>query len=150
MWIYLQIINEIRMNYTNILDQNIYDPGFKDQFLVIGSCLTKIHPEIVKQFAKEWGSVYTFCLEQFHYNQMMAKLYSILAVANPKRVGFLTVDGSPHCIQMHFGSKYLKRGLKNSEIQYEHYVIDEQGKVAQVTMEAIDKAKRISLLGKPL
>ena len=81
---------------------------------------------------------------------MMAKLYSILGIANPERVGFLTVDGSPHCIQMQFGSRYLKRGLKNSDIQFEHFVIDEQGNVAQVTMEVINKAKWIGPLGKPL
>ncbi|MDP2861019.1 MAG: hypothetical protein Q8N98_04915 [bacterium] len=138
------------MNYPNILEQNIYDKGFKRKFLVIGSCLPKTYPEIVKKFEKEWGSVFTFCLEQFHYNQLIAKLFDILAIGNTQKIGFLTVDGSPHCVQMHFASKYLRRGLKIQTIDYQHYVIRKDGKVFKIKPELIDRARDFSGIGEEI
>lgn len=138
------------MTYPNILEQNIYDKGFKGKFLVIGSCLPGVYPEVIKKFEKEWHSVFTFCLEQFHYNLLTAKLFDILAVGNTRKVGFLTVDGSPHCVQMHFASKYLKRGLKIQTIDYQHYVIRKDGKVFEVRPELIDRARDFSSIGKEI
>lgn len=135
------------MDYLNILEQNIYDENLREKFLIIGSCLPKIYPKIVKKFTKEWKNVFAFCLEQFHYNQLVTKLSNILAVGQTVKVGFLTVDGSPHCVQMHFASKYLRRGLKSQKIQFEHYVIRSDGKLFKIDMERIDKAKNLAERG---
>jgi len=135
------------MQNNNILSENVYSKKFKGEFLVMASCLPDIHPEIAQQVSTKWKNVVCFCLEQFHYNQFVSKLFDILAIGNTNRVGFITPDGSPHCVQMHFASKYLKRGL-NKDIEFEHYVADGHGKVFQVSMKAIDKSKNLSLVGK--
>lgn len=134
------------MSYPNLLDQNVYDKKYQDQFLVVGSCLPNMYPEIVKQFEKKWTNVVSFCLEQSHYNMLSAKLFNILATGKVNKVGFLTVEGSPHCTQMHYASKYLKRGLKNS-VEFEHYVIQKDGKVFKLSIDAIDKSKDLSNFG---
>jgi hypothetical protein len=134
------------MHNSNILEQNLYDKKFQGQFLVIGSCLPNIYPEIVEKFENKWKNVVHFCLEQMHYNMLMAKLFDILAVGKVNKVGFLTVEGSPHCVQMHYASKYLKRGLKNS-VEFEHYVIRKDGKVFKVSIESIDQSKDLSNFG---
>ena len=64
-------------------------------------------------------------------------------------MGFLTVDGSPHCIQVHFPSKYLKRILQQ-EIKFEHFVIDKNGDTYQVEMEIIRKSMRFAPNGRKL
>jgi hypothetical protein len=134
------------MTYSNLLDQNVYDSKYQSRFLVIGSCLPNLYPKIIDKFEKEWGNVVSFCLEQSHYNQMVAKLFSILAIGKVTKVGFLTVDGSPHCTQLHYASKYLNRGLKHP-MEYEHYVIKSNGQVFKVTPESIDKSKDLSSFG---
>lgn len=95
---------------------------------------------------KSGGNVFSLCLEKLHYNQLAAKLFNILALGRVKKVGFLTVDGSPHCIQMHFASKYLKRGLKE-KVEFKHYVVAKDGDVFKVQMEEIDKARNLSAPG---
>lgn len=135
------------MNYPNLLDQNVYGKKYQGQFLVLGTCLSGLYPETIKKFEKKWVNVVSFCLEQFHYNQLVAKLFDILAIGKVNKVGFLTVEGSPHCTQMHYASKYLQRGLKNS-VEYEHYVIRKDGKVFKVSMESIDKSRNLSDYGK--
>lgn len=131
----------------NILSESIYSSRLGNSFLLIGTCLMQIHPKIVKKFSKEWENVFSICLEQFHYNQLHAKLCAILGTGRIKKIGFLTVDGSPHCIQMHYVSKYLKRELK-SDIEFKHYVISKEGKIYQVTIEAIDKSKMLAESGR--
>lgn len=127
----------------NILENNIYSEIFEDKFLVVGSCVKDLYPEISEKFKNEWGNVVDFCLENNHYNQLMAKLFDILSLGKTKKVGFLTVDGSPHCVQMHFSSKYLLRGLKN-KVEFQHFVIDKNGKVLEINLETIDKSKNLA------
>jgi hypothetical protein len=134
------------MSYRNILNCNIYDPVFKDKFLIIGTCLEKMYPKILNNFEKEWKNIVRICLEQDHYNQLVAKLFDTLGAGNSHSVGFLTVDGSPHCVQVHYASKYLKRGLK-VKVKFVHYVIEKSGKVFKVSMEEIDKSRNLSLVG---
>lgn len=134
------------MNYPNLLDQNVYDRKYFSRFLIIGSCLPSIYPEVVKRFEKRWINIVSFCLEQYHYNQLIAKLFSVLAIGGTNKVGFLTVEGSPHCTQIHYASKYLKRGLKNL-VEFEHYVIRKDGEIYQVSIDAIDKSKDLSRFG---
>jgi hypothetical protein len=132
--------------YPNILNQNIYSQKIEKQFLIIGSCLPDIYPEVVKKFQKKWKNVFSICLEEFHYNQLVAKLFSILSLGKTQKIGFLTVDGSPHCIQIHFASKYLKRGL-NKTVDFEHYVMDKKGKIYKISLDTIEKSKNLSIHG---
>ena len=136
------------MEYPSLLNLNVYDGIFKDKFLVVGGCIPRIAPDILKSFEKKWVNVVTYCLEENHYNQLVAKLFNILALGNTKEVGFLTLDGSPHCVQLHFASKYLKRGIKN-DIDFKHYVV-KKGEVYSVSIEAIDKSRDLALVGEKI
>jgi hypothetical protein len=137
------------MNYSGLLSLNVYSKKYEVKFLVIASCLSDLYPEVVKKFEKKWKNVVVFCLEEFHFSQFMAKMFDILAIGNTQKVGFLTPHNSPHCIQLHFASKYLKRGL-NKKINFEHYVVREDEKVFKVGMKEINKAKDFSLIGKEI
>lgn len=139
------------MQYPNLLTENIYDSRFSDKFLVVGNCVPSMYPRVIKKFEKVWKNVFVICLEREHYNMMMAKLFDIVGVGKTKKIGFLTVDGSPHCIQVHFGSKYLKIGsVKGDKVEYKHYVIKHDGSVYEVPMEDIDKARDLATLGRKI
>jgi hypothetical protein len=132
------------MKYPELLKQNVYSKHFKDSFLVIGTCLEDMQPEVVAAFKKKYKNIITICLEVLHYNQYVAKLFDIIALGNTKKVAFLTPDGSPHCVQVHYASKYLKRGLKKS-IEFEHFVVNGKGEVFQVDVKDIDKSRDFAL-----
>ena len=127
-----------------LLSTNIYDKDLEDRILLIGSCLKKIHPEIVDEFAQKYnGHVFDICLEETHYNKLMSKLFDILALGKTSEVGILTVDGSPHCVQMHYTAKYIKRGFKHN-IEFRHFVITKIGKVIEVDPEKVDQSKNFA------
>lgn len=129
------------MQDFHILSTNIYDPKLTDKILIIGTCLLRLYPEIVENFSKDYGgNAFHICLEQNHYNQLMSKMLNILAVGKIKEVTYLTVDGSPHCVQVHFSAKYLKRALKN-EVNFKHFVIDKEGQIHEITTEEVDASK---------
>jgi hypothetical protein len=117
--------------------------------LLVGTCISSLYPEIYSSFVKKWKNVSEFCLESYHYNQLFSKLVDILVLGRTKKVGFLTVDGSPHCTQMHFCSYFLKRILGNG-VKYEHYVVGDGGKVYKVSMKDIKKARKFAKIGKKI
>ena len=132
----------------NLLQLNIYDKIFQDKLLIIGSCIPRLYPNVFKKFEKKWGNVVSVCMEQTHYNQIFSKVIDILALGQTQKVGFLTVDRSPHCVQLHYMSKYLKKALKVTDIEYSHFVISEDKTVTEVTMEQINDSRNFSKIGK--
>lgn len=127
-----------------LLSTNIYDKDLEDKILLIGSCLKMIHPEIVEEFAQKYdGHVFDVCLEETHYNKVMGKLFNILALGKTKEVGILTVDGSPHCVQLHYTAKYIKRGLKY-EFKFKHFVITKAGEVVEIDPVVVDNSKNFA------
>jgi hypothetical protein len=135
------------MPIPHILKCNIYDPLFTDRFLLIGTCVERLHSDILSKFQAQWQHVVGYCLEQEHYNMLFAKLIDILALGKTKQVGFLTVDSSPHCIQMHYLSNYLARALK-TPVDFAHFVVYEK-EVYQIPEEAIVSSRRLATHGTP-
>jgi len=131
------------MNNPQLLSCNTYDTIFTNKFLVVSKCLERLYPDTVTDFKKEWENVVTVCMEEEHFNKLLSKLTNILSLGSTSKIGFLTIDGSPHCIQVHFAERYLKRALKYN-IQYEHYVIDDKGKVQKISSHKIDMAKLLA------
>lgn len=140
-------MGDFEMNVTNILNENLYSDRIKDNVLIVGTCIPIVQKEVFEKFMKEWDSVFSICLEQDHYNKMAAKLTNLVGTGKVKKMGFLTVDGSPHCVQVHYASKYMKRNLK-VDVEYEHYVVDKNGEVFNVGMEAIDESRNLAKVGK--
>ncbi len=134
------------MEIHSLLSCNVYDDLFQqDKLLLIGSCVSKKYKKQLARFIKKYDleSIVSICLEKYHYNQLGSKLFNILAVSNVNEVYILTPDGSPHCSQVHFSAKYLKRGLKR-DIGFRHFVLDSKGKIFEVSTEDVDQSKRFA------
>ncbi len=70
------------------------------------------------------------------------KLASIIRYSNIRRVTALTVDGSPHCVQLHYLLEDIKRHFV-PELLTTHYVI-EKGELFSVTPEAVKRSRHLS------
>jgi hypothetical protein len=137
------------MEIPNIVEVNLYDQRFKDKFLLIGTCVKDLYPQILKGLIKTYKNIFPFCLERNHYNILFTKLIDIISTGNISRIGFLTVDESPHCIQMHFTSRYLKR-ISRFKLKYEHYVISKNNKIYKIEIKDINNARKLARLGRPI
>jgi hypothetical protein len=131
----------------NVGDQRMREKG---RVLLIGSCMRSRYPEIVDEFrGKDDGqATLEVCLEETHVNQAGFKIGSIVRYSDIKRLTALTVDGSPHCVQLHYVIEDVKRHF-TPEVEIEHYVV-ERGKVHEISPEAVKRSRHLSKIQKML
>ncbi len=125
----------------NVGDSRIREKG---QLLLIGSCMPARFPEIIKEFITRDGGYFPLhvCLEKDHVNQVGFKIGSIISYTKLKRVVVLTIDGSPHCVQLHFVLEDVKNHFIQ-DIEVEHYVV-EKGSLFKISASAVKMARHLS------
>ncbi|MBN2229617.1 MAG: 4Fe-4S ferredoxin [Candidatus Thorarchaeota archaeon] len=130
----------------NVGDQRLRSKG---RLLLIGSCMDR-YPDIIKEFSERDGgqAVLHVCLEETHANQAGFKIGSIVKYSGIKEVTVLTVDGSPHCVQLHYSIEDIKRHFA-PEITTHHYVV-EKGQVYEVSDKAVKHSRHLSKIQKML
>jgi hypothetical protein len=128
----------------NVGDRRLRDKG---KLLIIGSCMDRF-PEIVKDFSERDGGqvVLHICLEETHVNQAGFKIGSIVKYSGISEVTALTIDGSPHCVQLHYVIDDVKRHFA-PEIDTKHFVV-EKGKVHEISSDAVKKSRHLSKIQK--
>ncbi len=107
---------------------------------IIGSCLAVERPEVVKEYCR--GLCLSACPERDHINVIALKVASILARVDVRRISVLTVDGSPHCLQLHHSVEEAVR-ISGQELEVEHAVL-QKGRVIQVSGRAVKLARYLS------
>jgi hypothetical protein len=143
------IVNKGCNNYRHLMRVNVGDQTLRDRgkLLLIGSCMDR-YPDIVQDFSEkaEGFAVLHVCLEETHANQAGFKIGSIIKYADITDVAVLTVDGSPHCIQLHYVIEDIKRHFA-PEIITTHYVI-EKGTVHEISADAVKRSRHLSKIQK--
>lgn len=131
----------------NVGDNRMREKG---RILLIGSCMRSRYPEIVEEFrAMDGGqAVLEVCLEETHVNQAGFKIGSIVRYSDIKKLTALTVDGSPHCVQLHYVIEDVKRHF-TPEVELEHHVV-ERGEVHEISSEAVKRSRHLSKIQKML
>jgi len=111
-----------------------------NRFLLVGSCVLDEHPEIAKQCGRGRVCLH-ICLEAFHMNMAETKLACIVQLHQPTELLVLTVDGSPHCLQLHMLAEDLRRYF-NSNLEVGHLVI-EHGQLHAISEAAVKTARHL-------
>ena len=145
------IVNDERDQTQYLMRTNVGDKGLRDNpnLLLIGSCMDRF-PDVVNDiFEKDQGqSILHICLEETHVNQAGFKIISIVRYSRIKKVAILTMDGSPHCVQLHYVVEDIKRHF-TPEIETAHYVI-EKGNLFEISAEAVKRSRHLSQIQKML
>lgn len=79
-----------------------------DEFLLVESCVINEHPLLFEEYAKDRICPHV-CIEAVHMNMAETKLACIMKIHNPSKLVVLTVDGSPHCLQLHVLAEDMQR-----------------------------------------
>ncbi len=118
------------------------------KLLIIGRCVEIEHPKVLElDVFRDYAKV-SVCLEEEHMNIVGFKLAGVLARSNYEEVAVLTVDGSPHCTQLHYMVEEVCKLVGSPPIR-RHYVI-EGGELIEVPAEAVKASRYLSKVAKLL
>ncbi|OYT61027.1 MAG: 4Fe-4S ferredoxin [Desulfurococcales archaeon ex4484_217_1] len=116
------------------------------KILIYGTCLRDEHPEILETFSKSRVPL-AVCLEEEHMNMVGFKLATMMKTCGPHEIVVLTVDGSPHCVQLHMMVEECLKLVPGIAIK--HYVIY-KGDVIEVSPKVVKTARYLSKVKKLL
>ena len=140
---------ELSDDVQSLMSINVGDTRLRKEgkLLLVGSCMNRF-PEIIKDFVQHDGgqAVLQVCLEETHMNQAGFKIGSIVKYSGISEITVLTIDGSPHCVQLHYVVDDIKRHFA-PEITTKHYVL-EKGKVHEITSDAVKRSRHLSKIQK--
>lgn len=131
------------MEFKDLMETNSASRELRDKrrILLIGSCLTYEHPEILEKYV-EGRATLKVCLEREHFNMTCLKLASIIARVPIEEIVILTVDGSPHCIQLHFMIDEVEK-ITGKKLNVKHIVIY-KGEDVEIDRKTVKKARYLS------
>ena len=109
--------------------------------LIYSECLRHEWPELLAQQA-EGRVALSVCLEREHISHITAKLATMLVMGRPAQLVVLTVDGSPHCLQVHFAAEQALR-LTGLPVTVKHLVV-EKGRLYEVGPDVVRAARHLS------
>ncbi len=129
--------------YRKLLDVNAACRALRNirRLLIYGTCVRDEHPWAYSELSK--GRVpLAVCMEEVHFNMVALKLASMLARVDVEEVVVLTVDGSPHCVQLHMVVEEVEKVL-GRRVNRRHYVV-EGGELIEVPRECVKTARYLS------
>ncbi len=113
------------------------------KLIIVSECLRFVNEEVYKRFAGE-GVVLTVCPENDNISTY-GKIASIIRSSSPTQVVVVTIDGSPHCLQVHAAvneAAYIL-GMK---VNRKHYVLVNGHELVEISPEAVRVARYLSLV----
>ena len=129
----------------DLLKTNCFD--VEEKMIIIGSCFEYMLPKIYNELNESSENIYDVCLEETHLNMVITKLAGMIARKKCKELTFVTVDKSPHCVQLHYVVKELENIMDLKEIKIKNYVATNEGLV-EIPIEVIGLSKNLSKLKK--
>ena len=127
----------------DLLKTNVYDVS--DNIVIVGSCLSRMQPEAFKKIKSISEDMYELCLESTHLNMVITKIIGMLSRVNIKKITFVTVDKSPHCIQVHYIENEIQKAVDLSNIEIVHYVCV-NNELIEISKDTISKSKSLARL----
>ena len=130
----------------NLMETNIYEP--KGKVLICGSCLPKMQPIGYANLVGDFDFVMNVCLEREHINMAITKIQAMLSTGQITQLVFASVNKAPHCVQLHYIKKELKRGGVNLPPIFSFII--EDNKLHYINGDAIALSKDLISLCKTL
>lgn len=127
---------------TNIGTREIMN---KKRLLLYGTCMAEKYPNIIEKYA-EGRVALAVCLERDHMNMIAFKLATMVKSASLEEISVITVDGSPHCVQLHQTVSEVNRLF--DEPPSTHYYVVEHGKIHEVDAKTVKTSRFLSKISK--
>jgi hypothetical protein len=128
-----------------LMSSNVFEGD--EEMIVCASCLPYFDKNAFEKVKKLNGKIFFVCLESFHMNMVAHKLSGFVETGKVKKIVFVSIDKSPHCIQLQYIRKEIEKQLKLFDVVYESYVVS-KGDIIKVSLDTISLSKNLSELSK--
>ncbi|MFQ5815640.1 MAG: hypothetical protein ACE5G7_03990 [Candidatus Hydrothermarchaeaceae archaeon] len=124
-----------------LLRTRVDSKAIGDELLIYGSCIMDEFPGLLSDHAAT--PKLRVCMEEYHINKVAWKIQSIARVKGLKRITVLTVDGSPHCIQLHYAVDDVGKVFPELELLHE---VVAQGEKKRIKRGTVRRSRHLSEL----
>ncbi|MGB9748713.1 MAG: hypothetical protein ACP5OZ_04815 [Candidatus Woesearchaeota archaeon] len=124
----------------NLMSSNLSE--FKGRIIICGSCIPGISRKTFEKIRRMSKNIFFVCLEEIHMNMAAHKIVSILRKGNVKEIIFVTVDKSPHCVQLHYIRNEIEKIIKTREFEMKNFVISDNN-LEEISPEMISISKNL-------
>lgn len=111
------------------------------ELLIYSSCIRDEHPQILKRYSKT--PKLHVCMEEHHMNKVAWKIQSIARVKGLKKIIALTMDGSPHCVQLQYAADDVGKIFSGLEVVHE--VIADR-RLKKISDETVRRSRHLGAL----
>lgn len=126
----------------DLLSTNVKSKLLRNSHLLVhGTCLRSENPKIFAHMSEGRIPLET-CLEKDHMNTVGFKIATIIRTSSPTGIAVLTINGSPHCLQLHFAVEQAVKQTR-SKLRPRHFVV-EKGAVREVDRHVVWLARHLA------
>lgn len=125
-----------------LLRKSVTSKKISQNILVYSACIDEEYQDILEKFKER--TKLSICLEEHHINKVAKKLMAIIYKRKVKSIAVLTMDGSPHCLQLHHALEEIKNYF---DIEIKHFVI-EKGELIKVSEKSVKISRHLSEIEK--
>jgi len=127
--------------YRELMDYNVCGRIIREKrkLLIYGTCVRDEYPNIFEELSINRVPL-AVCLEKTHMNMVALKIASLIARIKLDEIVVLTVDGSPHCVQLHFCLEEVAKIMDQKMPSLKHYVI-EKSRAIEISRKAVKTAR---------
>jgi hypothetical protein len=119
-------------------------PLLKGRDLVIASaCLRFINNDVLEKLGRD--KVVLFACPEREHPALYGKIASIIRSSKPRTITVVTVDGSPHCFQLHAAVNEAEYIL-GEKIDKKHYVVVDGKELHEISPDAVRVARYLHLV----
>ena len=111
--------------------------------LIASACLKIVNSEILEKLGK--GKIVLFACPERESPALYGKIASIIRSSKPRSVTVVTVDGSPHCFQLHAAVNEAEYIL-GERIERKHYVVVDGKELKEISPDAVRVARYLHIV----
>lgn len=131
MWLWSVWVKTLKLNNSDIL--------------IASACLPHVNGELFEKLSN--GKQVLFACPERESAAYYGKIASIIKSSRPKTITVATIDGSPHCFQLHAAVNEAVY-IAGEDIVKKHYVIVDGEKLVEISPNSIRVARYLHLVEK--
>jgi hypothetical protein len=121
-----------------LLETSVSSWSIGKKILICSSCIVLDYPDVKGRF-KDYTKLFT-CLTTQSFEKVAWKLLTMARINKPVEIAALTMDGSPHCLQLHFALEDLRKIFPVIKIR--HFIIEKEV-IHEVSGKAVRTARHL-------